>query len=148
VWRDLRPVLDEEVQGLPDACREAFVLCYLEGKTYEQASQQLACATGSLSRRLARARELLRERLTRRGLVLPRGLLAGGLSQRAAPAAVPATLLASTMKAALRSAAGAAAGAISARVAALAEGGFRAMTTSKTKVALALLLTAGLAFAG
>src|SRR5262245_26319827 len=36
VWRDLQPVLDEEVQGLPDACRGAFILCYLHGKTYEQ----------------------------------------------------------------------------------------------------------------
>jgi protocatechuate 3,4-dioxygenase beta subunit len=145
----LRPVLDEEVQRLPDACREAFVLCYLEGKTYEQTAEQLACATGTLSRRLARARELLRERLSRRGLVLPAGLLAVALSRQTVPAAVPAALLASTLKAALRSAAGAAtAGVVSARVAALAEGGFQAMTTSKTKVALALLLTAGLVFAG
>jgi RNA polymerase sigma factor (sigma-70 family) len=148
VWRDLRPVLDEEVQKLPDACREAFVLCYLEDKTYEQASQQLACSTGTISRRLERARELLRERLTRRGLVLPAGLLAVVLSRQTAPAAVPAALLASTLKAVLQSAAGAAAGVISARVAALAEGGFQAMTTSKTKVALALLLTAGLVVAG
>jgi RNA polymerase sigma factor (sigma-70 family) len=140
VWRDLQPVLDEEVQGLPDACREAFVLCYLEGKTYEQAAAQLRCRPGTISRRLARARELLRVRLTRRGLVLPAGVLAAALSQQAAPAAVPAALIASTVKTALR----AAAGSIPARLAALAEGGLQAMTASKTKVALALLLAAGL----
>jgi RNA polymerase sigma factor (sigma-70 family) len=149
VWRDLQPVLDEEVQGLPDACREAFVLCCLEGKTYEQAADELHCRAGTISRRLAKARELLRTRLARRGLVLPAGLLATALSQKAAPAAVPAPLIASTVKAALLSAAGAvAAGAIPAQVVALAEGGLKAMTTSKTKMALALLITTGLALAG
>ncbi len=149
VWRDLQPVLDEEVQNLPDACREAFVLCCLEGKTYEQASADLRCRPGTISRRLAKARELLRTRLKRRGLVLPPGLLAAALSQEAAPAAVPASLIASTVKAALACAAGkAAAAAIPARVAALAEGGLKAMTTSKAKVALALLLAAGLVCAG
>jgi RNA polymerase sigma factor (sigma-70 family) len=143
VWRDLQPVLDEEVQALPETCREAFVLCYLEGKTYDEAARQLDCPTGTLSRRLARARELLRLRLTRRGLVLPAGMLAVALSQQAAPAAVPAALIASTVKTALRSAA-----AVPARVAALAEGGLQAMATSKIKVALTLLLTAGLVYAG
>src|SRR5439155_9940271 len=118
VWRDLQPVLDDEVQGLPEICREAFVLCYLEGKTYEEAARQLNCRPGTISRRLGRARELLRLRLNRRGLGLPAGVLAAALSQQTAPAAVPAALIASTVNTALRSAAGA----IPARVAALAEG--------------------------
>jgi RNA polymerase sigma factor (sigma-70 family) len=150
VWRDLQPVLDEEVQGLPESCREAFVLCYLEGKTYEEAAQQLHCRAGTISRRLARARELLRARLSRRGLVLPAGVLAAALSNKTAPAAVPAPLIASTVKAALACAAGTAAvaGVISAHVAALAEGGLKAMATTKAKLALVLLLAGGLALAG
>src|SRR5262245_24028447 len=106
-WRDLQPVLDEEVQGLPETCRDAFVLCYLEGKTYEETARQLGCRPGAISRRLARARELLRVRLTRRGLALPAGVLTAALSQQTAPAAVPAALLISTVKTTLRSTAGA-----------------------------------------
>src|SRR5207249_269104 len=38
--------------------------------TNEQAASELGWPTGSMSRRLSRARDLLRERLTRRGLAL------------------------------------------------------------------------------
>src|SRR5262249_44407341 len=40
-WRDLQPLLDEEVQRLPAECRIAFVLVYLQGLTYRQAARQL-----------------------------------------------------------------------------------------------------------
>jgi RNA polymerase sigma-70 factor (ECF subfamily) len=68
--RELRLVLDEELRQLPDKYREPIVLCYLEGKTNEQAAGELGWPAGSMSRRLARARALLHDRLTRRGLAL------------------------------------------------------------------------------
>ena len=66
--RELRLVIDEELRRLPEKYRVPVVLCYLEGKTNEQAAGEMGWPTGSMSRRLARARALLHERLARRGL--------------------------------------------------------------------------------
>jgi RNA polymerase sigma factor (sigma-70 family) len=147
VWRDLRLVLDEEVQRLPEKYRVPFVLCYLEGLTYEKAARQLHCLTGMISKRLARARELLRGRLARRGLALPASLLAITLSENATPAALTAPLATATIKAALTSATGTTAG-VTAQVATLVEGGIRTMTVTKIKLFLALVLAVGLLGAG
>src|SRR5215469_7474147 len=70
VWRDLRPVLDEELNRLPAKYRAAVVLCYLEGLTDEEAARRLACARGTIHSRLARARQRLQQRLSRRGVGL------------------------------------------------------------------------------
>jgi RNA polymerase sigma factor (sigma-70 family) len=66
--RVLRLVLHEEVDRLPATYRSAVVLCYLEECTNEQAAALLRWPVGTVKSRLARARELLRARLTRRGL--------------------------------------------------------------------------------
>jgi RNA polymerase sigma factor (sigma-70 family) len=142
IWRDLRPVLDEEVNRLPWKYRAPFVLCCLEGKTNEQAARLLGCKPGTVYSRLAWARERLRNRLGRRGLAFSVAALAVGLSQNAAPAAVSAPLVVSTSKAALTFAAGqaAASGTAPVRAAALAEGVLRAMFLTKLKVALVMAL--------
>src|SRR5262245_5809792 len=67
-WRDLRPVLDEEVERLPGRLRSAFVLCCVEGLSQEEAAGRLGCAPGTVSSRLTRARQWLRRRLARRGI--------------------------------------------------------------------------------
>src|SRR5262245_35971990 len=67
---DLRGLLDEAVNRLPEKYRLPVVLCYLEGRTTEAASQTLGCPQGTVMSRLSRARDLLRDRLARRGLAL------------------------------------------------------------------------------
>jgi RNA polymerase sigma factor (sigma-70 family) len=144
VWRDLRPVLDEEVGRLPDKYRIPFVLCYLEGHTNEEAARQLGCPRGTILSRLARARERLRARLSRRGLALSAGVLALALSEQAAAAALPATLVSATVPAGMLIAAGkTTTGLVSARVAVLTKGALQAMGMTKIKVAAALLLVLG-----
>ena len=59
---DLRSVLDAELSQLPEKYRAAFVLCYLDGKTNEQAAQELGCPKGTILSRLAWARARLRAR--------------------------------------------------------------------------------------
>jgi RNA polymerase sigma factor (sigma-70 family) len=147
MWRDLRPVLDEEVSRLPGKYRVPFVLCYLEGMTNEQAAQVIGCPPGTVYSRLAWARERLRRQLGRRGVALSVSALAAGLSLGRASAAVPAPVVVITSKAALAFAAGqaAAAGTTSAQAVALAEGVLRAMFLTKLKVAVAVLLAVAVA---
>jgi RNA polymerase sigma factor (sigma-70 family) len=144
VWRDLRPVLDGEVNRLPDKYRVPFVLCYLEGKTNEEAARCLGCPGGTIASRLARARERLRARLARRGLALSAGLFATVLPQEAVSARLPAALADSTSKAARLFAAdeAAAAGAVSDNVAALTKGVLKAMLLTKLRTAAVVMLLA------
>jgi RNA polymerase sigma factor (sigma-70 family) len=147
IWRDLRPVLDEEVSRLPQKYRVPFVLCYLEGKTNEQAARILGCPPGTIYSRLAWARERLRSRLGRRGLAFSVAALVVCLSRNAVSAAVSAPVVVVTSKAALAFAAGqaAAAGAVPGQAAALAEGVLRAMFLTKLKIALVATLAVAVA---
>jgi RNA polymerase sigma factor (sigma-70 family) len=143
--RDLRGVLDEEVDLLPPKYRLPFVLCHVEGKTNEQAARQLGCPVGTVLSRLARARGRLRARLTRRGLALRANLLAAALAKALACPALPARVANSTAKAAALHAAGKteASGAFSANVVGLAA----AFSTRAWKLKLACALTALLVLA-
>ena len=98
-WRELRPVLDEELQRLPEKYRRPILLCFVEGKTQEGAARDLGWTRGALRGRLERGRDLLHSRLARRGITLPAVLLAGVLATRAT-AAVPGGLASTTAGAA------------------------------------------------
>ncbi|MDB5310623.1 MAG: rpoE 2 [Gemmataceae bacterium] len=150
-WDELRLILDEELVQLPEKYRAPVVLCYFEGKTNEQAAQELGCPKSSLSWRLGRARELLRERLVRRGITLSTGALAAVLLEQTAAAGVPALLVLSAVRAATTFAAGGAAfAAASAEVAALTKGVLRTMFLTKLKAAAlgGLLLAVGVWVSG
>jgi RNA polymerase sigma factor (sigma-70 family) len=67
---DLRRLLDDELLQLPEKYRAPVVLCDLEGRTHQEAAQQLGWPSGSISRRLERARALLRRRLVHRGVTV------------------------------------------------------------------------------
>src|SRR4029077_17576009 len=94
---DVRGVLDQEIAGLAESYRRPIVLCYLQGKTIEQAAHLLDCPTGTVASRLARAKEQLRRRLTRRGWTLSTGVLATVLTDKALAVPLPAGLVGSTL---------------------------------------------------
>ena len=146
---ELRAVLDEEIGRLPAVYRKAVVLCYLEGKTQEDAARELGWTKGTVSGRLARAKDLLRARLIRRGIAPSSGLLGTLLAHENASAAVSAPLTNATVRAALGVVLGRTETfAVSGSVAALAEGAMRAMLLGKIKLATgAVLMLAALASA-
>jgi RND family efflux transporter MFP subunit len=141
-------VLDEEVSHLPERLRLPFVLCYLEGKTNEEAARQLGCPPGTVYSRLARGREILRARLLRRGVTLSAGLLTTLVCRNAAGVAPAVSLVDSTLEAALRFEGGRAAGVASAQVVALAEGVLQAMFFTKFRIAALALVVLGALAAG
>ncbi len=145
-WRELRGVLDEELGRLPEKYRAPLLLCYLEGLTRDEAAQRLGVGVNRLRARLDYGRQLLRGRLSRRGVGLPTALLAG-LLLREAQAAVPAHVLASTTQAAALTAAGQAlpAGLVPARVLALTGAVVRAMFLTRIRSpVLGLVLLVGI----
>ena len=117
------PELYEELGRLPERFRMPIVLCHLEGLTYEQAAERLGCPVRTIQSRLARGRERLRSRLTRRGVAPAIAALTADLTPDAASAAVSESWKHATVTAAVRYAAGGTAAAlIPSTVAVLAEG--------------------------
>ena len=98
---DLDQVLHEEIDRLPRPYRAAVVACYLEGKTQAQAAQQLGLGESTIRGRLARARRLLGQRLTRRGLALSSGLVVLATSADAAAGPLSSATTQTTARAAL-----------------------------------------------
>jgi RNA polymerase sigma factor (sigma-70 family) len=96
---DLRPVFDEELSHLPRGYRALIVLCHLEGKSHQEAARALGWRPGSVSYRIGRAREMLRDRLARRGVCVSVVFLAAFMAGAAEGSGVPMALRKRTMEA-------------------------------------------------
>jgi RNA polymerase sigma factor (sigma-70 family) len=88
-WNEIRGVLDEELNRLPDRLRIPLILCYFEGDTRDEAARKLGWSLRTLDRRLEEGRKRLHSALSRRGLTglmlgvasfLPEGLKANVLN--------------------------------------------------------------------
>ena len=142
--------LHEEVDRLPGCFRLPIVLCDLEGHSYETAARSLGCPIGTVKSRLARGRDRLRSRLTRRGFSL-----ADGPNGITIPAALfPDTVFSALSKTTIQGVTqaqipvAATAGVFSTSVTALAERVLNAMLLTRIKTAAAIILAAGVTFTG
>jgi len=146
-WDDAGAVLCEELQRLPDRYRAVVVLCDLEGLTHERAAQVLGCPAGTVRSRVARARQRLRERLTRRGLAPSATATLARLFGDTPSATVPAQLAEITTDASVRVAVNRAVTGTMSTVGSLTKGALRVMFWNKLRLMTAGILAAGL-FAG
>jgi RNA polymerase sigma factor (sigma-70 family) len=137
---ELAALIDEEVGRLPDKYRRPIVLCCLQGLTYVEAARQLGWPEGTTSARLSRARDMLRRRLTRRGLglaVLPTVFVE---TAAAAPVEVQRVTIQTAKTFIL--------GSLHNPASELAEGVMRAMLKTRLKIGVAVLLAVALSGAG
>ena len=138
-------LLHEEIDRLPERFRAPVVLCDLEGRTHEQAARHLGWPVGTVKSRLSRARERLRDRLTRRGLS-PTASLVGMLRPGGLAELIPAHLVSSTTSAAIRF--GASRAILGGASAVLAQGVLTAMSMTRWWKVASLLLVAGATVSG
>jgi RNA polymerase sigma factor (sigma-70 family) len=122
---DLAARLDAELAALPPHYRVPVVLCELQGRSRKDVARELGIPEGTLSSRLAKAKKLLGERLTQKGVS------AVGLAAilAAEAAAVPPALVDRTVQILV----GIVAGAVPAAIDRVASGVLKAMIVSKLR---------------
>ena len=83
--RELATIVDEEVTRLPSTLRAPVVLCYLEGMSHDEAARRLRWPVGTVRSRMARARDVLRHRLARRGVTADGAAIVTALARPPVP---------------------------------------------------------------
>lgn len=97
-WLDMQPVLDDALAALSDKDREALLLRFYRSLSIREIAETLGIATAAAQKRIDRATERLRGKLTRRGCQVGGSLsaaLLAGFAADAQAAALPVSLLAS-----------------------------------------------------
>jgi RNA polymerase sigma factor (sigma-70 family) len=149
LWHDLRPLLDQELNRLPDAYRAVVVLWDWPLDKECDLATHLGWPEGTVAGRLARARSTLARRLARHGLTVSGAVLAAAFAQQAESACMPIGVVSSAIKAAGIWAAWPAApsGTIPVKVAALTRGVLKTMMLSKLSKVLAAMAGGALVLA-
>jgi RNA polymerase sigma factor (sigma-70 family) len=124
-WKELRPVLDDAIEELPERDRQALWLRFFEGRAFAEVAAKLAVSEDAARVRVNRALEKMRVLLSRHGVTSTSAALGLALANQV-EAAVPAGLATSITSAALTGAAASGG----------AGGWLTFMTMSKIKIAI------------
>ncbi|MCI0536004.1 MAG: sigma-70 family RNA polymerase sigma factor [Verrucomicrobiales bacterium] len=128
-WRRMEAVIDDALDQLGRADRDAILIRYMEGKSMREVGVALGVTEEAAKKRVTRAVEKLRTVLTHRGVALSAALICGALGS-GAKAAIPETVLAAlTLTGPITTSPGAAA---------LASEAIRAWSYTKLKVVAGL----------
>lgn len=138
-WSALAAILDEELNALPETYRVPFLLHHVQGLTQAETAAMLDQKEGTISMRLNRAREMLKDRLAQSGVVLSVSLLTTLVSKYAASEEIPSGFAASTVKGAssVVSGSGSVATGLSTTVSTLVNSAVRDLSFVRLKVAAA-----------
>lgn len=96
-WNHLRPVIDEALDELGDIDRRAVLLRYFQNQPFAEIGRMLRLSEGAARRRVERALDKLRVRLSKRGVTSTNaalGLLLANQAFAAAPAGLAASITA------------------------------------------------------
>ena len=93
-WADVEPAVDEALEQLPENLRQVLLLHFLQGRSTVQIAADQGLSQPTISRRLAEALEMLRQKLRDRGVIAGAAPLQAILlnSNQVAPEAVRAVL--------------------------------------------------------
>ncbi len=92
LFTEAEPLVDDELAYLPARYRLPLLLCCIQGLSHQQAADQLAWPVGTVAGRLSRGKEMLRQRLIKRGIVLSSAGLSALLTQEVLAGEMPAAL--------------------------------------------------------
>lgn len=143
-WEEISPCIDEEMDQLDEQTRQILMRHYFEGQTTRVIGKEIGISQSTVSRRIEAGLDLLRMRLSKRGLIVAAAALGGLLGQNAAQAA-PVAVMTELSKMALVAgtgtmvASGAGAASVSAGQAAAA-GGILAGVKAKVITAAAVVV--------
>lgn len=139
--RELGEILDIELGQLPDRFREVIILTQAEGLSRNEVATRLGISVAAVKDRLERGRQILQQRLVKRGLTVTSVTLAAWLMPSTTHTTGLQALIASTGKMAAPFAMGKMVGAQLSASATLAQEFLKLMGLQKASVVVALILT-------
>ena len=99
IWEQIAPHIDGVIAKLPRKLREAIVLYFFEGKTQREVGEALGCSEEAARKRITRATEQMRKRLSALGVIVAGSSLSAALLAKSASAPAAAVAKSATSQA-------------------------------------------------